>query len=541
MELLTAARMRAVEQAAMDSGEVTGLELMTLAGRGVVEAIFEEWPELDEGGRRAVILCGPGNNGGDGFVIASLLLERGWSVDVFHFGDAAKLPPDAAETAREFAAASQILEWDEAAIRRALGRASLIVDAVFGIGISRPLPAAVASSLAAAAGAEDAKIVAVDCPSGLDCDTGRFTHPAAAPRNSISADLTVTFHRAKVGHHLADGPAACGKLACADIGLEQGTAQRSLAEPPAPSAPRLVDPTRSRSDPHGRQWARRMTGLSERAMHKYDRGHIVTLSGGVGKGGAARLAARASLRVGGGLATIYCPPEAMAEHAAQLNSVMLQPFESPASFRDALKDHRISSICIGPALGVGERTKELVSIACAAPEESEFDRRRVVIDADALTSFQDEPDALFALTHVNCVLTPHEGEFARLFPELSEKERAASGLSKLHAVREASKRAGCTVLLKGPDTVIASPGDFASIHASVYERTAPWLGTAGAGDVLAGLIAGLLAGARGEGRTHQAAEFAAWLHVEAARKFGPGLMAEDLPKMLPAVFRDLGL
>jgi NAD(P)H-hydrate repair Nnr-like enzyme with NAD(P)H-hydrate dehydratase domain len=229
------------------------------------------------------------------------------------------------------------------------------------------------------------------------------------------------------------------------------------------------------------------------------------------------------------------------ENAARLDAIMLRPVADAAALAEMLEDRRLSCVCLGPGLGLGARTRGLVAAACAPGDGEEAERRRVVLDADALTSFADDPAALFAHLHEGCVLTPHEGEFARLFPDLSERERHRAGGSKVAAAREAAERAGCTVLLKGPDTVIASPGGAASIHAAVHDRAAPWLGTAGAGDVLAGMIAGLLAAPAAGASPHPAVEVAAWLHVEAARAFGPGLIAEDLPEALPGVFRSLGL
>ena len=234
------------------------------------------------------------------------------------------------------------------------------------------------------------------------------------------------------------------------------------------------------------------------------------------------------------------PPAALQENAAHLDAIMLRPVADPPALTALLSDDRLSALCLGPGLGVGARTRALVAAACA-PAESEGIRRTVVLDADALTSFADDPSALFLRLHPGCIATPHEGEFGRLFPDLSQQARREAGLSKVEAARAAAGRAGCTILLKGADTVIASPDGAASIHAACYDRAAPWLSTAGAGDVLAGLIAGLAAPPAAPQSPHLAAEVAAWLHVEAARAFGPGLIAEDLPEALPGLFRSLAL
>ena len=271
------------------------------------------------------------------------------------------------------------------------------------------------------------------------------------------------------------------------------------------------------------------------AGHKYSHGHAVILAGSSPKGGAARLAARGALRIGAGLVTVAAPPDAVPDHAAQLTAIMLRSVADADALARVLEDDRLNALCLGPGLGVGSDTRALVKVALGV-------RRGCVLDADALTSFADDPNALFAILHEGCVLTPHAGEFARLFPDIAERLAAPAttgpAYSKVDATREAAARAGCTVLFKGPDTVIADPSGRCRINSAHYDRAAPWLATAGSGDVLAGFITGLLA--RGF-EPLEAASTAAWLHVEAARSFGPGLIAEDLPEELPKVFRSLGL
>lgn len=271
--------------------------------------------------------------------------------------------------------------------------------------------------------------------------------------------------------------------------------------------------------------------LSKRPEHhKYDHGHAMILGGPPGAGGAARLAARAALRIGAGLVTLGCPMRAVPENATQLTSVMLRGLDGTAGLCEALEDKRINALCLGPGLGLGASTGELVKIALAAG-------RGTVLDADALSRFQRSPEALFGILHDSCVLTPHAGEFARLFPDIMQKMSEEQSTSA-QACAEAAARAGCVVLLKGAETMIAAPDGTVSVNDAGSDRAAPWLATAGAGDVLAGMICGLLA--RGFPPL-QAAEAAAWLHVEAARSFGPGLIAEDLPEELPKVFRALSL
>ena len=524
MELLTAAQMRALEAAAIASGRVTGLELMERAGRGVVEAVFGTWPELAAGPFRAVVLCGPGGNGGDGFVVARLLREWGWEVAVFLYGAPERLPPDARVNYERWCGMGEVRGLsnrtlaDDAA---AHPQTALVVDALFGLGLSRPMVdlGGVQDELnfwqAASRNGTAPRVVAVDVPSGLCADSGRYLGQGGNPADdAILANLTVTFHRAKRGHMLAQGPLGSGRLVVCDIGLPGGGGDVHLVAPGWP-------------------------GLTKHAGHKYGHGHALVLSGGVGKGGAARLAARGALRIGAGVVTVAVPPAALIENAARLDAVMVRAVGDAAGLATVLQDQRINALCVGPGLGV-RRAAELLGAALKVRHEC-APYGGVVVDADGLTALAGDA-GLFAQLHGGCVLTPHGGEFARLFPDLAAKlaEPALRGpaYSKVDACREAAVRAGCVVLLKGADTVIAAPDGRCSIHSAAYERSAPWLATAGSGDVLAGFICGLLA--RGFAPM-QAAETAAWLHAECARSFGPGLIAEDLPEELPKVFRALGV
>lgn len=507
-ELLTSAQMRAVERAAIESGAVTGLALMERAGAGVVAAILAQWPALLEGGRRAVVFCGPGNNGGDGFVVARLLKDRGWEVELFLYGDAERLPPDARVNHDRWALMGAVRAWlpDEIVACAA----DLFVDASFGAGLARALPEAVIAPLTAlhVAGRTFDRLVAIDAPSGLCLDSGRPLGGAA-----VCATLTVSFHRPRPGHYLAEGPLHCGQLRLVDLGLDPVASPEAVARQAEPACQALRKGGRD---------------------HKFAHGHALVLSGPAGRGGAARLAARGALRVGAGLVTVGAPAEAMAEHAARLDAVMLREVGTAGALAAMLEDGRITALCLGPGLGLGSRQAGLVAQALRAGLPC-------VLDADALTLIAREP-ALFAALHPRCVLTPHAGEFGRLFPDLAARLAApvtrGPAYSKVDATGEAAARAGCIVLFKGADTVIADPAGRCRLHAAAYERAAPWLATAGSGDVLAGILAGLLA--RGVPGL-DAACTSAWLHVEAARAFGPGLIAEDLPEALPGVFRGLGL
>lgn len=534
-ELLTAAQMRAIEQAAIESGDVTGLELMERAGRGVVEAILEEWPSMALTSQRAVVLCGPGNNGGDGFVVARLLKQRGWEVEVFLYGDEEKLPVDAKVNCLLWRELGEVQATDEIVDKVYLleRKPSLFIDALFGTGLTRPIPADVNSFMEFSEHwqFEDwfKGAVSIDIPSGVCSDSGFWLGSA------VIASLTVSFHRAKIGHYLSSysdssysdkkigGAVLSGKLNVVDIGLTKG----------APNATKRTKITTNRSTRYG---------LSKPRGHKYSNGHALILSGPSGKTGAARLAARAALRIGAGVVTVACPPDALAENAAQLNAIMLTRVADSTALAAVLQGARINALCLGPALGLGEEQAALVrETLTVRGDRTPYGSRKIVLDADALTLLSRDGE-LFGMLHENCVLTPHAGEFARLFPDIAAKlaEPAIKGpaYSKVDATRDAAKRAGCVVLYKGADTVIADASGRAAINSAHYERSAPWLATAGSGDVLAGFITGLLA----RGFTPmQAAETGAWLHVECALKFGAGLIAEDIAEQLPKVFSDLGL
>ncbi len=510
-ELPTAAQMRAFERAAIGAGVVTGAELMERAGAGAVGVILAKWPELDEPLTRACVLCGPGNNGGDGYVVARLLAERGLSVEVVAFGSADGAPSDAAiARSRWISRGGRIHDGLRSPLRH-LERPRLIVDALFGTGLTRPLGrigTAVAETFDPMSHA-GLRRVALDVPSGLCADSGRILGASGRDGAVLAADLTIAFHAAKPGHHLADGPGMCGSLAVVGIGLDHDPlGWMRLVDDPGP-------------------------GLGKVTGHKYGYGHVFVLAGGPGRGGAARLAACSALRVGAGLVTLAPPASALTENSARLDAIMIRPVDDAGDLRRALEDDRINALCLGPSLGFSDREHGLL---VAALESG----RPTVLDADAL-NLVARSDALRDLLHAKCLLTPHGGEFARLAPDLAERLDAPAlrgpATSKADVAREAAARLRCTLLLKGPDTVIAGPDGRTLIHSAAYGRAAPWLATAGSGDVLAGLAAGLMA--RGETPVVAAAS-AAWLHVEAGRSFGPGLVSADLPDLIPHALRAAG-
>lgn len=502
--LPTARQMRALEAAAFAAGATDSRATMAAAGAAVAAAIARVWP--GPRGRRALVLCGPGANGGDGYDVARRLRDAGWQVTL----GALALPADPTGDAAAMRAAwiagggpvAPLEDVDPAA-------AEIVVDALFGIGLSRPLPpeaVRLADALAATKGRPGAPaVIAIDIPSGLCADSGRILGAA------IVADLTVAIEHPKPGHHLADGPAVCGRLCVVAVGI-----------PGVPAgAARLVGP------PPAALLAKVIAAPGAGEAHKYRHGAALILGGGSGQGGAARLAARAALRIGAGLVRILCPREALAENAARLDAVMLDVADTLPEIEEALAERRLGALLAGPNLGLG-RARAVVPrvLALGLP---------CVLDADAISAFADDPAALRARLHPGVVLTPHGGEFGRLFPDLAARWHEGT-ISKIDAAQMAARLTGACIVLKGPDTVIATPEGPAALHSAAYGRAVPWLATAGAGDVLAGLICGLLARGRAPG---PAAEAAVWIHAEAARGFGPGLIAEDLPDALPAVLAAL--
>jgi NAD(P)H-hydrate epimerase len=480
--LLSVAQMTAADAAAPGLG-VPSMTLMENAGRAVADAIGRRFTP-----RPTAVLCGPGNNGGDGYVAARVLKQRGWPVWCETFADTSRLKGDAAEAFRRWDGDTLLVSADNP-------MAELFVDAIFGAGLSRPLEGD-AARLAATAPRMRDRIVAVDVPSGVHGDTGQGL---GGPM--FHAALTVTFVRRKPGHFLMPGRACCGDIVVDDIGM------------PEPAVVRA----RGAGSPETCAIAGGFAVATPPGAHKYDRGHCLVVSGGAETAGAARLAARGAARAGAGLTTVAAPADAAALHRVQLTAIMVRT----ASLAEILADTRKNAVVIGPGLGLDVQAADKVRSVLAAC-------RATVLDADALTLLAKEgPDAV----HDLCVLTPHGGEFARLFPDIAER---LDRIGKLEASREAARRIGATVLFKGADTVVAEPDGRAAIDA----LAPPYLATAGSGDVLAGLIGGLLA----QGLPpFEAACAGVFLHGAAARHLGPGLLADDLPDALPPVLSGLTL
>ena len=488
-EVLSNAEMGEADRRAVQAG-VPSLTLMENAAAAVAAVIESHHPKA-----AVLVLCGPGNNGGDGFGAAAKLRERGFAVRVACLVPPSALKGDAAEMAKRWG--GPIATLDNASLEGA----TLIVDALFGAGLARPLDGA-ASTAVRAANASGLPILGIDVPSGVHGDLGRAFEGQEGL--TIRATQTVTFFRKKPAHLLFPGRALCGEIILADIGIPDSVLP-AIATKTFENQPDL--------------WLPRFPKLS-RDGHKYDRGHAVVVSGPIHATGAARLAARGALRAGAGLVSVASPLDAVAVNAAQLTAIMVKPFDGAKGLSAVLADKRLNAVAIGPGCGVGPRTQDLVAAVLASGAAA-------VIDADGLTSFADDPNRLFRQLHPRSVLTPHEGEFARIFPDIQN-----NAPSKLEAARQAARLAGCVVLLKGPDTVIAAPDGMAAINANAP----PWLATAGAGDVLTGMIAALMAQGM---RAFDGACAAAWLHGDAASRYGAGLIAEDIPETLPESLRAL--
>ncbi|RAU21402.1 bifunctional ADP-dependent NAD(P)H-hydrate dehydratase/NAD(P)H-hydrate epimerase [Paramagnetospirillum kuznetsovii] len=475
-ELLTVSQMYQADRLAMAAG-VPGERLMEAAGWAVAREVRRRFPK-----GRVAILCGPGNNGGDGFVAARLLERDGWAVRLALLGRPEALKGDAAVMASRWRGAVETLSPG------CLDRCDVVVDALFGAGLARGLDG-IAKAVIEETLRRRLPVIAVDVPSGVHGDSGQVL--GLAP----DCVATITFFRKKPGHCLVPGRAKCGEVVVADIGIPASVLdeiQPSLAE----NGPGV--------------W--RLPALAPDG-HKYARGHVLVVGGGA-MTGAARLAARAARRIGAGLVTIAAPAEALVTYrAGDPGAIVIdaEPFDA------VLADTRRNAVVIGPGGGVGEGLADRTLAALAAG-------RACVVDADALTSFSEDPDRLFKALSASCVLTPHDGEFTRLFG-------AATG-SRLERAQEGARRSGAVLLLKGPDTVVAHPDG----RATITTDASPALATAGSGDVLAGLIAGLIA----QGMpAYEAASAAAWLHGQAGAAVGPGLISEDLSEALPRVLRRL--
>lgn len=481
--LLTPSEMDIADQETI-AGGISLIELMDRAGRAVAEIVQAHWSI-----RPVSVLCGPGNNGGDGFVAARYLQASGWPVRLAYLGSPDRMSPAIAHHAKLFGGIVHPLTPD------VLDGAELVIDAIFGSGLSRPIsgPAFDMIEHLKKRGIPNCPICAVDLPSGVNGATGEVLGIAA------SASITVSFCRKKPGHILLPGRSLCGETIVAEIGISDATITR-------------LAPTCFENDPD--LWLRSYPWPSL-GGHKYQRGEALVL-GGERMTGASRLTARAALRAGAGLVCLAVPSPVWSVYAAMTSSVIVQPFDGPEAFEHLLTDKRRTAFAIGPGAGLGATTRRYALAALATG-------RAVVLDADALTSFADTPDELFNAISGPTILTPHEGEFSRLFDCTGDK---------LTRARRAAAESGAVIVLKGADTIIAAPNG----NAIINSNAPPCLATAGSGDVLAGLITGLLAQGLAP---FEAAAAGVWLHGAVGAAIGPGLIADDLPDALPIILRDL--
>ena len=507
--LISSKQMRSIERRAIDSGRKSEFDLMEAAGAGVAQEV-SIWQARGKATREASVFCGPGNNGGDGYVVARKLSQMGWKVRVW-----ADNPPQSDGPAH-----AMWKSWRKLGDVHSLSEFSardcapdrVVIDALFGLGISRHLEDPFRQALVTAS--RNSPIVAVDLLSGIHSDTGKsltWEHCLTRP-----AELTVTFEYPKPGHFLDEGGELSGPVKVVPLGLGQEVDELELID----KMPCLAE-----SD------FLRHSKLHEKFSHchKYDNGSVLVLAGGRGKGGAARLAARAALRIGAGVVTLGVLPETMGENAAQLNAIMLSVVRNLSTLDRTLREKQVSAVCVGPGFGTGKNQKELVKLVLRIGVP-------VVLDADALTMFRADPEELFDRTHERVVITPHLGEYRSLFYEHYRYLDMDPNYSKIDAAREASEQSRATVLLKGADTVIATPNGTVDVVSHFTSPETFWLATAGSGDVLAGFIAGLMA--RGYD-LRKSACYAVLLHAAAAKALGPGLISEDLPEAVPALLRNL--
>lgn len=495
LALLSVAEMAAADAMTIAAG-TQGIALMEKAGRAVADAATRRIRP----GQRILVLCGPGNNGGDGFVAARLLAERGCRVTLALAGERAALKGDAALAAESWTGAIEAIDGIDPA------RADIVIDALFGAGLTRPISGELAA-LVERVNATGRTVISVDVPSGVHGDTGLTDGPA------IRASETVTFFRSKPGHLLHPGRVVCGVVTLADIGIN----------PERVFAPDKIVPSAFRNAPA--LWRIHLPGHAA-GVHKYARGAVAVAAGGLSGVGAPRLGARAALRIGAGLATIICRPDALAAHAGRGPDAMMQMAAGDtAAFEATLLQRKVDALLIGPALGLDAEARSWVATALRGTWPCVF-------DADALSHIGAHRSAFMPQLRRRAdaaVLTPHEGEFQRMFGAVGGCE---SWRGKLERARRAAALTGAVIVLKGPDTVIAAPDGLAAIN----DTGSPALATAGSGDVLGGIVAGLLAQKM---PAFEAACAATWLHGRAGEQLGTGLIADDLPETLPRLLAQL--
>lgn len=486
--LLTTQQAQALDAEAIRLG-VSGETLMESAGKAVAATVADYIGTPLEAGGTVIILCGPGNNGGDGFVAARHLEEWGYPVSLRCSVLPSALKSDAKRAADKWHGPVEMMA------ATGFKDAAAIVDCLFGVGLNKPIEGELEAIVEAVNDAETF-VLAVDVPSGLSADTGLPIGPC------IEAGATVTFNFKKVGHVIVPGRYLSGgnsNIIVSDIGVPD-KAFSAIKTREYENIPDFWGTNFPFSGPQS---------------HKYERGHMLVLGGKEPTLGASRLASLAGLRVGAGLVTLAAPTETYPVQASSLMDVMVRRFDSTFGFLGIVNDPRIKAVLIGPGAGLGEKTVDLVKQVGAK-------KKHLVLDADALASLVNRVDIIHDLKSPEIVLTPHEGEFVKLFPKFDFNE------DRLGAVRKAAKSTDTVVVLKGVSTVVAAPDG----RVTIATNAPSWLSVGGTGDVLSGMICGLMT----QGMpSFEAASAGVWLHGEAGMAAGRGLIASDLLNVIPRV------
>jgi len=489
IEILTSEQMYRADLLAVKNG-ISSYQLMGNAGKCITREIIKKCRK-----GRALILCGRGNNGGDGFVVARLLSARGWPTQVGVLRSLKGIKNDALRASKEWKGTTFELSLTQ--LKKRIRGCSVVVDALFGIGLNRPVKENI-KGLINVVNKSKIPCISIDIPSGIDADSGKMLGTA------IRADATVSFFRPKLGHFLFPGREYTGNLTIADIGIPDSAIQK-------------IKPTIFLNGPE--LWGKKFPWPSYRD-HKYSRGHALIV-GGEEMTGAARLAARACLRTGSGLVTIVANRSSSRIYKMEMPEILSVVADHVNDLKKVISDRRKNVFLIGPGIGVSGSTLKKVLLLLSK-------KRPCILDADAISAFSRSPTKLFKSVFPRCVLTPHEGEFARLFPKIAKRKN----INKVTKCILASSDANGIVLLKGPDTVISRPDGLSVVNCNAP----PTLATAGSGDVLAGIITGLIAQGMD---SFNASVAGAWIHGEAANLFGPGLVADDLPNLIPQVLRGI--
>tara|TARA_B100001105_G_scaffold252249_1_gene243430 strand:+ start:1905 stop:3404 length:1500 start_codon:yes stop_codon:yes gene_type:complete len=488
-EVLTSEQMYRADFLASKNG-ISSYQLMRNAGKRIAREIIKKHQK-----GRVLILCGRGNNGGDGFVVARLLSARGWPVQVGILKSLKKMKDDALRASEEWEGVTFELSLPQ--LKKRINGCSVVVDALFGIGLNRPVKENI-KGLINAINKSEIPCVSIDIPSGIDADSGKILGTA------IKANETISFFRPKLGHILFPGREYSGNLIISDIGIPDSVIQK-------------IKPTIFLNSP--KLWNKKFPWPSYQD-HKYSRGHALVM-GGEEMTGAARLAARACLRIGSGLVTIAANKSSSKIYKMEMPEILSVTVDSLHDLKKIISDKRKNVFLVGPGIGVSRLSSKKVLLLLSK-------KRPCVLDADAISAFKDSPKKLFKSVFPRCVLTPHEGEFARLFPKIAKRKN----INKVAKCVLAAFDANGVVLLKGSDTVISRPDGLSVVNCNAP----PTLATAGSGDVLAGIITGLIAQGM---NSFDASVSGAWIHGEAAKLFGPGLVADDLPNLIPLVLKKI--